>query len=483
MDLTKFTVKEASQSLQNRKVSSQELTRVVFTQIEKLEPKLDAFLTITKETAEKQSRKIDKLIAENQKVNPLAGIPMALKDVIVTKGIKTTAGSKILSDFIPPYSATVYEKLENSGAVLVGKTNLDEFAMGGSTENSAYKPTKNPWDNSRVPGGSSGGSAASVAADMLFYSLGSDTGGSIRQPASFCGVVGMKPTYGRVSRYGLIAMASSLDQVGPITKTVEDAALVMNVISGYDANDATSVEKTVPDYTRFLTGNIKGVRIGAPKEFFGKGVDNQVKETITRAIKRLENFGAHVVDLSLPRLEEAIAVYYLIMPSEVSANLARYDGVRFGKARENFGPEVKRRIMLGTYALSSGYYDAYYLKAAKVRTLISKEFQETFKKVDVIVGPTSPVLPFKLGERVDDPLQMYLADILTVPTNLAGLPGISIPCGLARLPSPDGEASGGQVSGLPVGLQIIANHWQEKNIFNVAHAYEQNFPFTQKPKL
>lgn len=469
MDLTKFTVKEASQFLQNRKVSSQELTRAVFTQIEKLEPKLDAFLTITKETAEKQSRKVDKLIAENQKVNPLAGIPMALKDVIVTKGIKTTAGSKILSDFIPPYSATVYEKLENSGAVLVGKTNLDEFAMGGSTENSAYKPTKNPWDNSRVPGGSSGGSAASVAADMLFYSLGSDTGGSIRQPASFCGVVGMKPTYGRVSRYGLIALASSLDQIGPFTKTVEDSALVLNAIAGWDKNDATSVANESPDYIKFLTGNIKGVKLGVPREYFGQGVAPEVKEAVFRAIKRLESLGAKTIDISLPRSKEAIAVYYLIMPSEASANLARYDGIRFGGGRENLGPEVKRRIMLGTYALSSGYYDAYYLKAAKVRTLISKEFQEALKKVDVIVGPTSPVLPFKLGERVDDPLQMYLADILTVPTNLAGLPGISIPCGL--------------VSGLPVGLQIIANHWQEKNIFNVAHAYEQNFPFTQKPKL
>jgi len=469
MDLTKITLKEAAQALKDKKVSSKELTSLAFAQIEKLEPRLGAFLTLTKEIAEKQAERIDKFVANNQEIALLAGIPMAIKDVIVTKGIRTTAGSNILSDFIPPYSATVYEKLNNAGAVLIGKTNLDEFAMGASTENSAYKLTKNPWNLDRVPGGSSGGSAVSVAADMVFYSLGSDTGGSIRQPASFCGVVGLKPTYGRVSRYGLIAMASSLDQIGPITKTVEDAILVLHTIAGHDRYDATSVEKAVPDYTKFLTGDVKNVKIGVPKEFFGEGVEIYVRDTVEKAIKRLGQLGAKVTEISLPRLKEAIAVYYLLMPSEVSANLARFDGIRFGKAREEFGPEVKRRIMLGTYALSSGYYDAYYLKAAKVRTLIYKEFEGAFKKVDVIVGPTSPVLPFKIGERVDDPLQMYLADILTVPVNLAGLPGISIPCGL--------------VSGLPVGLQIIANHWQEAKIFNVAHAYEQNFPFSEKPKL
>ena len=469
MDLTKITLKEAAQALKDKKVSSKELTSLAFAQVEKLEPRLGAFLTLTKEIAEKQAERIDKFVANNQEIALLAGIPMAIKDVIVTKGIRTTAGSKILSDFIPPYSATVYEKLDNAGAVLIGKTNLDEFAMGASTENSAYKLTKNPWNLDRVPGGSSGGSAASVAADMVFYSLGSDTGGSIRQPASFCGVVGLKPTYGRVSRYGLIAMASSLDQIGPITKTVEDAILVLHTIAGHDRFDATSVERAVPDYTKFLTGDVKNVKIGVPKEFFGEGVEIYVRDTVEKAIKRLGQLGAKVTEISLPRLKEAIAVYYLLMPSEVSANLARFDGIRFGKAREEFGPEVKRRIMLGTYALSSGYYDAYYLKAAKVRTLIYKEFEGAFKKVDVIVGPTSPVLPFKIGERVDDPLQMYLADILTVPVNLAGLPGISIPCGL--------------VSGLPVGLQIIANHWQEAKIFNVAYAYEQNFPFSEKPKL
>jgi len=469
MASTNITVKEASQALKDRKVSSKELTEAAFKQIDKLEPKIDAFLTITKETAEKQASKVDRLLADNQEVGALAGIPAAIKDLIVTKGIRTTAGSKILSDFIPPYSATAYEKLDNAGVVLIGKTNLDEFAMGASTENSAYKVTKNPWDKSRVPGGSSGGSAASVAADMIFFSLGSDSGGSIRQPASFCGIVGLKPTYGRVSRYGLIALASSLDQIGPFTKTVEDCALVLNSISGWSKDDATSVDEPVPDFTKFLTGNIKGVKLGVPKEYFDVGVTTEVKNVVRKAIKRLESLGGRIVDISLPRSKEAIAVYYLILPSEASANLARFDGIRFGSSRGEFGPEVKRRIMLGTYSLSSGYYDAYYLKAAKVRTLIYKEFQDAFKKVDVILGPTSPILPFKFGERVDDPLQMYLADVLTVPVNLAGLPGISIPCGL--------------VSGLPVGLQIIADHWQEGKIFNVAYSYEQNFPFTEKPKL
>jgi aspartyl-tRNA(Asn)/glutamyl-tRNA(Gln) amidotransferase subunit A len=469
MELEKKTIKEAHQGLIGKQFSAKELTNEVFAQISKREPKVDAYLLTTQELAIKQAKKVDKLISENQKLNPLAGIPVAIKDNIVTKNTRTTAASKVLKDFTPPYSATVYEKLENSNTVLAGKANLDEFAMGGSTENSAFKITKNPWDTSRVPGGTSGGPAAAVASDMCVWALGTDTGGSIRQPASFCGVVGMKPTYGRVSRYGLIAMASSLDQAGPITKTVEDSTLVLNAIAGFDKYDSTSVEKEVPDYTKFLTGEIKNVKIGVPKEFFGKGVEAEVKDSVLKAIKRLEELGGKSVEISLPRSREAIAVYYLIMPSEVSSNMARYDGVRFGDMRDKFGSEVKRRIMLGTYALSSGYYDAYYLKAAKVRTLISKEFQEAFKKVDIIVGPTSPVLPFKIGERVNDPLQMYLADVLTVPVNLAGLPGMSIPCGL--------------VSGLPVGLQIIANHWEEGKIFRVAHAYEQNFPFTEKPKL
>ena len=469
MELSKLSIKEASEGLKSKKFSAKELIDSVYTRINKLEARLDAFLLLTQNLAAKQAEKVDKLIGDGQQIPILAGIPTALKDIVVTKGIRTTAGSKILDNFIPPYSATVYEKIENQGSILVGKTNLDEFAMGASTENSSYKTTKNPWEVSRVPGGSSGGSAAAVAADMCVYAVGSDTGGSIRQPASFCGVVGLKPTYGRVSRYGLIAMASSLDQIGPITKTTEDAAFVLNAIAGFDRYDATSVKEEVPDYTKFLTGKIKNVKIGIPREFFGEGVAPEVKNAVDKAVKRLEKLGGELVDISLPRSKEAIAVYYLIMPSEASTNLARYDGIRFGGTREKFGSEVERRIMLGTYALSSGYYDAYYLKAAKVRTLIHGEFQKAFEKVDVIVGPTSPVLPFKIGERVDDPLQMYLADILTAPVNLAGLPGISIPCGL--------------VSGLPVGLQIIGDHWQEGKILNLAYAYEQNFPFTEKPKL
>ncbi|OGY26225.1 MAG: aspartyl/glutamyl-tRNA amidotransferase subunit A [Candidatus Woykebacteria bacterium RBG_16_44_10] len=469
MELVKLSLKKAAAGLKSKKFSSKELTEAVLKRIENLEPKVDAYLLLTNELAERQAEKADQLIADGQAASPLNGVPVAVKDVIVTKGIRTTAASKILEDFIPPYSATAYEKLESAGMVMLGKTNHDEFAMGASTENSAYKITKNPWDFSRVPGGSSGGSAAAVAADMCVYSIGTDTGGSIRQPASFCGVVGLKPTYGRVSRYGLIAMASSLDQIGPITKTVEDATLVLNVIAGYDPRDSTSVNKEVPDFSDFLKQGIKGLKIGVPKEFFGEGVDYQVAEAIKKAIVRLESLGARAVEMSLPRTKEAISVYYLVMPSEVSANLARYDEIRFGAGRDKFGPEVKRRIMLGTYALSTGYYDAYYLKAAKVRTLIYQEFQDAFKKVDVIAGPVSPILPFKIGERVDDPLQMYLADILTVPVNLAGLPGISIPCGL--------------ISGLPVGLQVIADHWQEGKIFNVAYAYEQNFPFTEKPNL
>ncbi|MEX0621702.1 MAG: Asp-tRNA(Asn)/Glu-tRNA(Gln) amidotransferase subunit GatA [Candidatus Woykebacteria bacterium] len=469
MDLSTLTIKQAHEGLEKKNFSSRELTGAVFASVEKSDKDLKAYLLLTKEEAVHQAERVDKLIAQGQQISPIAGIPAAIKDVILTEGIRTTAGSKILSNFIPPYSATVYKKLLESGVVITGKTNLDEFAMGASTENSAYQITKNPWDKQRVPGGSSGGSAVAVAAKMAIFSLGSDTGGSIRQPASFCGVTGLKPTYGRVSRYGLIALASSLDQIGPFTKTVEDAAIVLNTIAGFDKNDATSVSKEVPDYTKSLRENVRGVKIGVPKEYFGAGIAASVKDSVLKAVSRLEKLGATLVELSLPRSKEAIAVYYLILPSEASANLARFDGIRFGNTREHFGPEVKRRIMLGTYALSSGYFDAYYLKAAKVRTLIYKEFQEAFKKVDVIVGPTSPILPFKIGERADDPLSMYLADILTVPVNLAGLPGVSIPCGL--------------VSGLPVGLQVIADHWQEEKIFNVAYAYEQNFPFIDKPKL
>jgi len=468
-DLNKLTIAKAGKGLRTKQFSSRELTTSIFENIKKTDKKVGSYLLTLEEKALKTADEADKLISDGQANSSLTGIPYSLKDIIVTKGIKTTAASRILEDFIPPYSATVYEKLENQKGVLLGKTNLDEFGMGASTENSAFQKTRNPWDLDRVPGGSSGGSAAAVASDMCIFAIGSDTGGSIRQPASFCGAVGLKPTYGRVSRFGLIAMASSLDQIGPITKNIEDCALVMNEISGFDDKDSTSVDEKVPSYTNFLSSTVKGMKIGVPKEFFGEGVETQVADTVKKAIKRIESLGAEIVHVSLPSSKEAVSVYYLIMPSEVSSNMARYDGTRFGGSRDKFGSEIKRRIMLGTYALSAGYYDAYYLKAAKVRSLIIGEFEEAFKKVDVILGPTAPTLPFKIGEKVNDPLQMYLADILTVQVNLAGLPAISIPCGL--------------VSGLPVGLQIIGNYWQEGKILQTAFAYEQNFPFNEKPKL
>ncbi|OGY25581.1 MAG: aspartyl/glutamyl-tRNA amidotransferase subunit A [Candidatus Woykebacteria bacterium RBG_16_39_9b] len=465
-----LTIKTSHKDLVSKNISAQELTREILKRIKEMEPKINGFIRITEDLAINQAKKVDDLLANGQSISMISGVPASLKDVLVTKDVVTTAGSKILENFNPPYSATAAEKLLDNGLVLVGKTNMDEFAMGASTENSAYKITKNPWDESRVPGGSSGGSAASVAAGMCIYSLGSDTGGSVRQPASFCGVVGLKPTYGRVSRYGLIAMASSLDQIGPITKTVEDSAILLNIISGFDSKDATSAVNKVPDYTKVLGKSVKGLKIGLPKEFFGEGISKDVKETILIAVKVLENLGAKIVDISLPRSKEAISVYYLIMPSEVSANLARYDGIRYGKTRDKFGAEVKRRLMLGTYALSSGYYDAYYLKAAKVRTLIREEFSNAFKKIDCIVGPTAPTTAFKIGEKIDNPLAMYLADILTVSANLAGIPAISLPCGF--------------IKGVPVGLQIMANYWQEETIFQVAYAYEQSQEwYTRKPNL
>lgn len=468
-DLTSLTLAETAKGLEEKRFSSREITNSFLEKIKKNDPKIDAFLLVTGDHALKQADKADRLRHQNQKSNPFLGAPIALKDILVTKDIKTTAASKILENFIPPYSATVWEKIEEAGAVLLGKTNLDEFACGASTENSSYKVTKNPWDKTKVPGGSSGGSAAAVAANMCVFALGSDTGGSVRQPAGFCGVVGLKPTYGRVSRYGLIAMASSLDQIGPITKTSEDAAWVLNLISGFDPKDSTSIDKGLPVDMSALERSIKDLKVGVPKEFFGEGVSREVADSVKKATQRIESLGAKIVEISVPRVKEAISVYYLIMPSELSTNLARYDGIRFGEERVKFGPEVKRRIMLGTYALSSGYYDAYYLKAAKVRTLIIKDFQEAFKKVDLIIGPVSPTLPFKIGEKSSDPLEMYLGDILTVPVSLAGLPAASIPCGL--------------VAGLPVGLQIIGNYWQEEKILNLAFNYEKNFPFTEKPKL
>jgi len=472
--LTELTIHEAHDLLRSRQLSSVELNRAYLERISRVDPEVKAFVTVTDELALEQAEEADRLLAQNG-ASPLTGIPVLVKDVICTRGVRTTCSSKILENLIPPYDATVVEKLNKCNAVLIGKANMDEFAMGSSTENSALFPTHNPWDLSRVPGGSSGGSAAGVAARETVYALGSDTGGSIRQPAGFCSVVGFKPTYGRVSRYGLVAFASSLDQIGPLTQDVTDCALVMNAIAGYDRRDSTSVPQPVPDYTQYLNGDLRGLRLGIPKEYFVEGMQAEVATAIKAAINQLEELGAEVDwEVSLPHTPYALAVYYIIAPSEASANLARYDGVKYGfsyqapsmwesmeKTRQyGFGAEVKRRIMLGTYALSAGYYDAYYLKAQKVRTLIRREFDRAFEKYDALVTPTSPTVPFKIGEKVDDPLQMYLSDVCTLPVNIAGLPGISIPAGFA--------------DGLPIGMQIIGRHFGEETILKIAHAYEQS---------
>jgi aspartyl-tRNA(Asn)/glutamyl-tRNA(Gln) amidotransferase subunit A len=473
-DLHQLTVSQANQLLKEKKISSVELTRASLAHLAKVENKVQACVTICEDMALEQAKEADKAI-RNGEIKPITGIPTLIKDVICTRGIKTTCSSKILESFVPPYDATVMEKLKSSNAVVLGKTNMDEFAMGSSTENSAFFPTRNPWDLNRVPGGSSGGSAVAVAADEAIYALGSDTGGSIRQPAGFCSVVGLKPTYGRVSRFGLVAFASSLDQIGPITKDVTDCALVLNAIAGHDPQDSTSAPKPVPDYTKSLNPDIKNLRIGIPKEYFVEGMQPEVRANMEAAIKRLQELGAKVDrEASLPLTRYALAVYYIIAPSEASANLARYDGVKYGfsyrdttnmwEAMEKtkqfgFGAEVKRRIMLGTYALSAGYYDAYYLKAQKVRTLIIREFKDAFEKYDALVTPTSPTVPFKLGEKVDDPIQMYLSDVCTLPINIAGLPAISIPASFA--------------DGLPIGMQIIGQPFDEATILRIAFAYEQ----------
>lgn len=470
-DIKNLTIKDVQSGFAGKKFSPQELGEELSKLIKKENPKLNAYLSVF------DSKKVPQPARAK---SPLSGIPCAIKDNILIKGEIATAGSKILAKYVAPYDATVIKKLSAGGAMYLGKTNLDEFAMGASTENSAYGPTKNPHDLSRVAGGSSGGSAAAVAAGLAVFALGSDTGGSIRQPAAFCGVVGLKPTYGRVSRYGLIAMASGFDQIGPITKNVYDAALVLNYISGHDANDATSAEKEVPDFTENLNRPISGLRVGIPKEFFMGGIDAEVEETVRSAISKFEKLGAKISEVSLPHSVYALATYYILVPSEVSANLARYDGMRYGyvagdaenlmevytKSRaQGFGPEVRRRIMLGTYALSAGYYDAYYLKAQKVRTLVRKDYDDVFKKVDVIVGPTAPTPAFKIGERAADPLQMYLADIYTVSVNLAGLPAISINCGFAK---------SGEGKNLPIGLQIIGNKFDEATILRAAHNFENS---------
>jgi aspartyl-tRNA(Asn)/glutamyl-tRNA(Gln) amidotransferase subunit A len=469
-----LTIHQAHQLLKDKKLSSVELTKACLERVEKVEPKVKALVTLTVETAIKQAEEADRRIGKGN-INPLTGVPVVIKDVLCTKGIRTTCSSKMLENFIPPYDATVVEKLNDLGAVTIGKANMDEFAMGSSTEHSAFFPTHNPWDLDRVPGGSSGGSAVAVAADEGIYALGSDTGGSIRQPAGFCSVVGMKPTYGRVSRYGLVAFASSLDQIGPLTKDVTDCALVMNAIAGFDNRDSTSVPQPVPDYTKALSADLKGMKLGVPKEYFVKGMQAEVEKALEEAIKKLEELGAEIDrEATLPSTPHALAVYYIIAPSEASANLARYDGVKYGfsyqeaesmwdameKTRQyGFGEEVKRRIMLGTYALSAGYYDAYYLKAQKVRTLIRREFDQAFSQYDALVTPTSPTVPFKLGEKLDDPVQMYLSDVCTLPINIAGVPGISIPAGF------DGN--------LPIGMQIIGKPFGEEAILKVAYAYEQ----------
>ena len=474
VEINNLTIHQAHKLLKSGQVSSCELTAASLEAIEKLEPDIKAIVTVTGELALKQAIEADERIAAGD-CQPLNGIPALIKDVICTKGVRTTCSSKMLENFVPPYDASVMQKLNEQGVVMVGKANMDEFAMGSSTENSAFFTTHNPWDLTRVPGGSSGGSAASVAASEAVYALGSDTGGSIRQPASFCGVTGLKPTYGRVSRFGLVAFASSLDQIGPLTHDVTDAALVLNAIAGYDTNDSTSVDMPVPDYTKCLTGDIKGMRLGIPKEYFVEGMQPEVEAAIKTAIAQLEDMGAKVDwNVSLPHTPYALAVYYIIAPSEASANLARYDGVKYGfsykdasnmwdameKTRQfGFGQEVKRRIMLGTYALSAGYYDAWYVKAQKVRTLIRQEFDAAFEKYDALITPTSPTVAFKIGEKTDDPLQMYLSDVCTLPINIAGLPAISVPAGFA--------------GGLPIGLQVIGKPFAEETILKIAHAYQQ----------
>ena len=484
MKLYELTIHQAHKLLKDREVSSLELTRAVLDHIEKTEDKVHAFVSVTADKALSQAAQADERITDGDST-PLTGIPATIKDNMCTRGVTTTCSSKMLENFIPPYDATVVERLNQEGMVMVGKGNMDEFAMGSSNEHSAFYPTNNPWDTACVPGGSSGGPAVSVATGESIYALGSDTGGSIRQPAGFCNVVGLKPTYGRVSRYGLVAFASSLDQIGPMTRDVTDSALVLNVIAGYDPKDSTSVNYPVPDYTESLIPDLKGLKLGVPKEYFVEGMQKGVEEVIRTAIATLEELGATVDwEVSLPHTKYALAAYYIIAPSEAMANLARYDGVKYGFSYEGknmwdamektrgygFGPEVKRRIILGTYALSAGYYDAYYVKAQKVRTLIRREFEEAFERYDALITPTSPTVPFKIGERVSDPLQMYLSDVCTLPINIAGIPGLSVPAGFC--------------DGLPVGMQILGKPFNEDILFRIGYAYEQaNGWWQQRPAI
>ncbi len=475
MEMNQLTIEATRTAIQQRRTTSMALVESFYNRIQKEDSTIGAYLTLTRERAMEQADRIDRMAAEGKPLPALGGVPVGIKDVMCTRGVRTTAGSKILENFIPPHDCTAVARLEAAGAVVLGKLNCDEFAMGSSNENSAFHPVRNPRDTSRVPGGSSGGSAAAVATDMAVVALGSDTGGSIRQPASFCGVVGLMPTYGRVSRYGLIAFASSLDHIGPLAKTVKDAAIVLETIAGHDPMDSTSADLAVPDYGAQLENPVKGLRIGVAKEYFGDGLDSEVRKAVEDGIQVLATLGCEVVPVSLPHTEYAIPTYYIVATAEASSNLARFDGVRYGyrvkNARtlsemykrsrdEGLGAEVKRRIMLGTYALSAGYYDAYYLKAQKVRTLLTRDFEEAFKKVDAVITPTCPTAAFKLGEKVNDPLAMYLADIYTVTADLAGIPGISIPCGETR-------------NKLPIGLQILGRHFDEATILQLAHAYEK----------
>lgn len=481
-----FTAREIVAKIAAGEITAKDCVVSIFERIREVEDKVHSYVTLTEELATKQAVEVDRKIAKGKRLSRLIGVPTALKDVICTGGIPTTCSSRMLKEFIPPYDATVVERMRMEDFVVIGKTNMDEFAMGSSTETSYFGSTRNPWNTSRVPGGSSGGSAAAVAADEAVLALGSDTGGSIRCPASFCSVVGLKPTYGLVSRYGLIAYANSLEQIGPVTKDVYDCALLLSVIAGYDSRDSTSANMASKDYTKFLKDSVKALKIGVPKEFFGEGTNEDVAKTVWAGIQKLEDLGASYEEMSLPSLNYALPAYYIIAMSEASSNLARYDGIRYGyriddenldcnttfskDRRTGFGSEVRRRIILGTYALSAGYHDQYYLKALKVRTIIKRDFEKAFKKYDVIIGPTMPMLPFKIGEKIQDPLELYMCDILTVAANLYGGPAVSIPCGFSN--------------GMPIGMQIMAQAFREDLILQTAYTFERNSPFhRQKPKL
>ncbi|PKL72226.1 Asp-tRNA(Asn)/Glu-tRNA(Gln) amidotransferase GatCAB subunit A [Candidatus Kuenenbacteria bacterium HGW-Kuenenbacteria-1] len=488
MFLNELTIKQCHDGLMKKDFSSVELTRACLHQIKKQDDKIHSFVLITEKEALEQAKKVDDKIAQNETIKILEGIPAGIKDLLCTKGIRTTACSKILENFIPPYDCTVIKKLKENGFVILGKQNCDEFAMGSSTENSAFGSTKNPYDLERTAGGSSGGSAASVVANECIYSIGTDTGGSIRQPAAFCGMVGLKPTYGRVSRFGITAYASSLEQAGPIIKTVEDAAIVLEAIAGNDKLDSTTSFKNVPNYSANLNKDIKGIKIGLPREFFEQGLDLKIKESIYKALKVFENLGAKIEEINLPMTKYAIASYYIIAKAEASANLARYDGIRYGNSNvksqnlsdvyfetktNGFGDEVKRSIMMGTYALSSGYYDAYYLKATKIRTLIKQEYIKAFEKYDAIICPVSPILPFKIGEKIENPLAMYLIDAFTVPINLAGVPSLTVPCGKIKIKEKAKEYIVSDGESLPTAFQIIGKHFDEETILRIGNAYEK----------